>query len=175
MKDYNFGLSYYSGKGNVVADALSKKYLHVKMLMVWASELNEQFRSMSLLCEETPISVKLGMMKFTSGILHETREGQMIDLRLIHRLVLINWGENGDFMIHDNGVMRFRGRVCVLDVSEFNKIFLEKGHRGKFSIHPGARKMYHDMKKIFGGQEWRKRLLSLPLSSEIKVPNKINK
>lgn len=34
LKDYDFGLRYHHGKGNIVADALSKKLLHVSMLMV---------------------------------------------------------------------------------------------------------------------------------------------
>lgn len=34
LKDYDFGLSYHPGKANVVVDALSKKSLHMPMLMV---------------------------------------------------------------------------------------------------------------------------------------------
>lgn len=35
---------------------------------------------MSLVCEETHNSVKLGMLKLTSGILEEIKEGQITDL-----------------------------------------------------------------------------------------------
>lgn len=34
LKDYDFGLSYHSGKANLVADALNMKSLHMSMLMV---------------------------------------------------------------------------------------------------------------------------------------------
>ena len=76
LKDCDFSLNYHPGKANVVADALSKKSLHMSMLLVQELELLEQFRDMSLICEETSYGVKLGMLKLTSGILDEIRECQ---------------------------------------------------------------------------------------------------
>jgi len=43
LKDYDFQLSYHPGKVNVVADALSRKSLHMSALMVKELELIEQF------------------------------------------------------------------------------------------------------------------------------------
>lgn len=97
IKDINFGLSYHPGKTNVVADALSMGSLHMSMLIVSKLELIEKFRDMSLLCEKTPNSMKLGMLKLASSILDEIREGQKIDLGLIDQLVLINRDEDGHF------------------------------------------------------------------------------
>ena len=71
LKDYDFDLSYHPGKENVVADALSRKSLHMLMLMVRELEMIEQFRDMSLVCEDTSKSVKLGMLKLTSGIIEK--------------------------------------------------------------------------------------------------------
>lgn len=92
LKDYDFELSYHPGKANVVVDALTKKSLHMSMLIVQEFELIEQFRYMSLGCEETPNNMKLGMLKLTSGILEEIREGQKSDLGLVDHLTLINQG-----------------------------------------------------------------------------------
>ena len=62
------------------------------MLMIIVRELKmiEQFRNISLVCEETLNSVRLGMLKLTSGILEEIREGQKSDLKLVDQLTLIN-------------------------------------------------------------------------------------
>jgi predicted nuclease with RNAse H fold len=51
-------------------------------LMARVMELIEQFRDPSLVYEVTPSSVKLGMLKITSDVLDEIREGQKSDLKL---------------------------------------------------------------------------------------------
>lgn len=45
--------------------------------------------------------------------------------------------------------MRFRERVCVLDISELKKSILEEGHRSGLSIHSGATNMYQDLNNMF--------------------------
>ncbi|MCI85863.1 hypothetical protein A2U01_0107142, partial [Trifolium medium] len=48
LKDYDFKLSYHPGKANVVADALSRKSLHMSSLMAKELDLIEEFRDLSL-------------------------------------------------------------------------------------------------------------------------------
>jgi len=90
LKDFNFQLSYHPGKANVVADALSRKTLHMSALMVKELELIEQFRDLSLVSELTPEGVRLGMLKLTSNILEEIKNGQKEDLKLVDQVVLVN-------------------------------------------------------------------------------------
>src|ERR1043165_9153975 len=149
LKDYDFGLNYHPGKANVVADALSKKSLHMSMLMVRELDLVKQFKDLRLVCENTPNNVKLGMLKLTSGTLDEILIGQKSDVGLVDKLTLINQGQGSEFLFDENGVMRFGDRVCVPDIAEIRKSILEEGHRSGLSIHPGATKMYHDLKKLF--------------------------
>jgi len=99
LKDYDFQLSYHPGKTNVVEDALSRKTLHMSALMVKELELIEQFRDLSLVCELTPKSVKLGMLKVTSNILEEIKVGKREDLELVDRVVLVNQGKGVDFRL----------------------------------------------------------------------------
>ncbi|KAI5385795.1 hypothetical protein KIW84_072414 [Lathyrus oleraceus] len=121
----------------------------MSMLMVRELDLIEQFRDLSLVCESTHNSVKLGMLKLTNGILDEIREGQKSDMLLVDKLTLVNQGQGGEFRVDENGVLRFGNRVCIPDVTELKKSILEEGHRSGLSIHPGATKMYHDLKKLF--------------------------
>ena len=102
-----------------------------------------------MVCENTPNSVKLGMLKLTSGIYDAIREGKKSDMQLVDRLTLINQGQGGDFRIDEKGIMRFGERVCIPDVIEIKRSILEEGHHSGMSIHPGATKMYHDLKKLF--------------------------
>jgi len=110
-------------------------------------ELIEQFRDLSLVCELTPESMKLGMLKMKSNILEEIKNGHKDDLELVDRVVLVNQGKGVDFRLDENGVLMFRDRVCVPDVPELKKRILDEGHRSSLSIHPGATKMYQDLKK----------------------------
>lgn len=70
-------------------------------------------------------------------------------MRLVDRLALINQDQVGEFRLDEDGVIRFRDRICVLNVPEFKKSILEEGYRSGMSIHPGAMKMYQDLRKIF--------------------------
>lgn len=102
-----------------------------------------------MVCELTPTSVKLGMLKLTSIVLGEIKEGQTLDFHLLVKLVLIKWEKEIDFRVCDNGIIKFRERVCVSDILELKKRILEEGQRSGLNIHPRATKMYQDLKRIF--------------------------
>lgn len=71
--------------------------------------------------------------------------------------MLINQDLCGDFRIDENGVIRFKDRVYVPDMPKLKKIILEEGHRNDLSIHLGATKTYHDLKKMFWWPGMKKR------------------
>ncbi|GAU45290.1 hypothetical protein TSUD_327480 [Trifolium subterraneum] len=119
LKDYDFELSYHPGKANVVADALSRKSLHMSSLML------------------------------TNPFLEKVRECQKEDEKLMKKVALVIEGQENDFKMDKNGVVRFRGRVCVPDVPELKRMILDEGHKSGLSIHPGLVKMYQDLKKLF--------------------------
>jgi len=45
--------------------------------------------------------------------------------------------------------LRLQDRICVPNVPELRKMILEEGRRSNLSIHPGATKMYQDLKMMF--------------------------
>ncbi|GAU42520.1 hypothetical protein TSUD_376480 [Trifolium subterraneum] len=141
LKDYDFELSYHPGKANVVAYALSRKSLHMSSLMVKELELIDEFRDLSLVCEVTPTSVKLGMLKLTNHFLEKVKECQKEDEKLMEKLALVVEGKENDFKIDEDGVMRYQGRVWVPDVLELKKMILDEGHKSELSIHPRVTKI----------------------------------
>lgn len=92
FKEHNFGFNYHPGKVNVVANALSRKSLHMLALMARELCFIKQFRDLSLVCEVIVDSVRLGMLKLTSGFLDEIRESQNLDelwLIICHQLTKV--------------------------------------------------------------------------------------
>ena len=77
----------------MAVDALSRKSLHMSALMVKELELIEQFWDLSLVSELMLGGVKLGMLKLTSNILEEIKNGQKEDLELVDRVMLVNQGK----------------------------------------------------------------------------------
>jgi len=157
----------------VVANALSRKTLHMSAMMVKELELVEQFRDLSLVSELTPDGVRLGMLKLTSNILEEIKSGQKEDLELVDKVVLVNQGKGVDFRLNENGVLTFCDRVCVPNVLELKRRILDKGHRSSLIIHPGATKMYQDLKKLFWWPEMRKEIVEFVYACLVFQKSKI--
>ncbi|KAL5564201.1 hypothetical protein UlMin_027365 [Ulmus minor] len=58
-------------------------------------------------------------------------------------------GENTEFSLSSDGILNFRGRVCVPDDPELRTQILTEAHATPYSVHPGATKMYKDLKEKF--------------------------
>ncbi|XP_070054349.1 uncharacterized protein [Nicotiana tomentosiformis] len=50
-------------------------------------------------------------------------------------------------------MMGMQGRLCLRNVNELRELILEEAHSSRYSIHPGATKMYQDMRQHHW---WRK-------------------
>jgi len=124
-----------------VADALSRKSLHIFALIVRELDLLEQFRE-SLACEVTPNSVRLGVLRITNELIGDIKEVKETDPFLRTQLEAIESRRDSSFNVGSDGVLRLQDRICVPNVPELRKMILEEGHMSNLSILPGATKMY---------------------------------
>ena len=117
--------------------------------MVRELDFLEQFRDLSLACEVTPYNIRLGVLRITSELLGDIKEGQKTDSFLRIQLKAIESGRESSFNVGSDGVLRLQGRICVPNVPELRKMILEEGHKSNLSIHLGATKMNPDLKIMF--------------------------
>jgi hypothetical protein len=51
--------------------------------------------------------------------------------------------------VDDKGTLWYKDRICVPKVGKFQELILDKAHNSAYSIHPGATKMYMDLKERY--------------------------
>jgi hypothetical protein len=53
------------------------------------------------------------------------------------------------FLEDDEGVLWYKGRICVPNIKELKDKILHEAHESAYSIHSGGNKMYHDLKGTY--------------------------
>lgn len=48
-----------------------------------------------------------------------------------------------------DGVLCFQGRLCVPCVDDVSQRIFAEAHGAHYSIHPGATKMYHELREVY--------------------------
>lgn len=49
----------------------------------------------------------------------------------------------------NDGMLKYRGRLSVLNVDGLQERIMTKAHSSNYSVHLGSTKMYHELKKIY--------------------------
>ena len=60
-------------------------------------------------------------------------------------------GENEapDFRVDDKGTLWYKDRICVPKRGDLRQIIMDEAHNSTYSIHPGATKMYMDLRQKY--------------------------
>jgi hypothetical protein len=145
IKDYDLGINYHLGKANVVADALSRRS-HTNHLVVKniPSELCDEFAKLKIVA-----NVDVMEMEGGSSLLQEIRRGQAEDEKIQEIKFNIKEEKSSCFSEDDQGVLWYKGRICVPNVKELKDKILHEAHESACSIHPGGNMMYHDLKATY--------------------------
>ncbi|KAA3473737.1 integrase [Gossypium australe] len=134
LKDYDCSIEYHPGKANVVADALSRKVI---------SDLRAMFAHLSLYDDG---SVLVELQVKPSWVSH-IKEKQFSDESLSSKLQLVAGGEIEDFSGNSDGVLCFRGKICMPKDSELRQKILQEANSSPYVMHPGGSKMYRDLRE----------------------------
>ena len=152
LKDYDCQILYHPGKANVVADALSRKSMgslaHVaeqKKEMV--KELSKLF-SEGLSLEMLETQPMIAQFRVRSKLIDEIRAAQIADTECQKFIDRVRRGQEKRYRI-SNEMLMLDNRVCVPNANNLRQRILQEAHYAPYSVHPGATKMYHDIKTTY--------------------------
>ncbi|GKB78001.1 putative reverse transcriptase domain-containing protein [Tanacetum coccineum] len=126
LSDYDCEIRYHPGKGNVVADALSRKV------------------------RDKPLRVRALMMTVHNNLPKQIREAQKEAMKKkyvrkenLGRLI------KPIFEFCPDGTRCFGNRVWLPRYGGLRNLVMHESHKSKYSIHPGSDKMYQDLKLLY--------------------------
>jgi hypothetical protein len=88
-------------------------------------------------------------MEVGSSLFQEIQKGQLDDEKIQEIKRNIKEEKSSGFSKDDEGVLWYKGRICVPNVKELNYKILREAHESDYSIHPGGNKKYHDLKATY--------------------------
>ena len=135
VKDYDCEILYHPEKPNKVADALSQKSSVTVMSIPKA--LQEEIHKLDL----ELITCQVSALTLQPTILDGIKGSQELDPTLVRLKEDVREGRNKEFQITSEGILHFRGRLCVPEDPELREQIMSEAHSTPYSVHPGATKM----------------------------------
>jgi hypothetical protein len=91
------------------------------------------------------VNIEAMEMEVGSTLLQEIRIGQLEDEKIQEIKRDIKEEKSPGFSKDDEGVLWYKGRICVPNIKELKDKILREAHKSAYSIHPGGNKMYHNL------------------------------
>jgi hypothetical protein len=120
----------------VVSDALSHRS-HVSQLVVDSMPFEgcEEFDKFNLRIVTNTEAME---MEVGSNLLQEIRKGHVEDEKIQEIKRNIKEEKSTGFSEDEEGVLWYKGRICVANVKELKDKILHEAHESAYSIHPGG-------------------------------------
>ena len=71
---------------------------------------------------------------------------QLRDEKLAQILVDIEKFSHLGYTLRSDGILLFRGCICIPDDGKLKQEILNEAHKSRYTIHPGVAKIYHELK-----------------------------
>nr|GFB65641.1 putative reverse transcriptase domain-containing protein [Tanacetum cinerariifolium] len=131
LSDYDYDILYHPRKVNVVADALSRKE-RIDPLRVRALVMTIGLNLPKRILEAQSKSHKLENLvnEYVGGTIRKDIPKEKLEPRA-------------------DGTLCLHGSSWLPCYGDLRSVIMHESHKSKYSIHPGSKKMYQDMKKLY--------------------------
>jgi hypothetical protein len=92
-------------------------------------------------------------MEVGSNLLQEIQKGPVEDEMIQEIKCNIKKEKSPGFSEHEEGVLWYKGKICVPNVKELKDKILREAHESTYSIHPGGIRCTMISRPIIGGME----------------------
>ncbi|WMV41618.1 hypothetical protein MTR67_035003 [Solanum verrucosum] len=177
LKDYDMSVLYHPDKANLVAYALSRLSMGIVAYVDdKTKDLVRDVHRLARLGVLLEYSTKGGFMvhnRSESSFVIDVRSTQDLDHILIEmkESVLKKFVEA--FYQGGDEALKYQGRLCVPDGDGLRERILEQAHSSRYSIHPRATKMYHDLRDVYWWNSMKRDIVEFiakcPNCQQVKV------
>ncbi|XP_073035232.1 uncharacterized protein [Primulina eburnea] len=133
VKDYDCTISYHLGKANVVADALSRKSSYLLGSMIQKPLLLDLQRNEITLVSPGTVD-QLSALVLRSTLIDRILKEQQLDIQLLDLKNKNDLTGVSEFGSNRDGLLTFRGRICVPRGDDIRKDILIEANTAPYSV-----------------------------------------